>query len=66
MERSEMAEKALFKACEFLRNHPPADALYMDDPEIIYLIVDSHSDPKGLKWLRYFLNQVLEENQKED
>lgn len=57
--RHEVIVKAFKKACQFLREHPPHDTC--DSIELAYLVVDGKSDPKGVRWMRYFLNQVLEE-----
>ena len=60
----ELVRKAFLKACKYLREHPPADAGWNGDMEIIQLIIDAKSDPEGRRWMHYFLNEVLKEGDK--
>ena len=64
MDKNELVRKAFLKACKYLREHPPANAGWNGDMEIIQLVVDAKSDPEGRRWMRYFLNEVLKEEDK--
>ena len=61
MDKVEIMRKAFLKACKYLREHPPADAGWDGDMNIIALLVDAKSDPDGKRWMRYFLNEVMKE-----
>ena len=61
MDKVEIMRKAFLKACKYLREHPPVDAGWDGDMNIIQLLVDAKSDPEGMRWMRYFLNEVLKE-----
>ena len=61
MNKNEVIKLAFCKACQYMREHPPADALYNDAPRTIYLLVDAHDDPAGARWMSYFIEQALEE-----
>ena len=65
MDNNEMIKKAFRKACKYLRDHPPADAGWDDNMEIIPLVVDAKSDPEGVRWMRYFLNEAMKEDSTE-
>ena len=41
--------------------HPPADAGWDGDMTIISLLVDSKSDPEGVRWMKYFINEAMKE-----
>ena len=66
MDKVEVMRKAFLKACKYLREHPPADAGWNGDMEIIQLVVDAKSDPEGKRWMRYFLKEVMEEEEAEN
>lgn len=66
MEKVELMRRAFLKACKYLREHPPADAGWNGDMEIIQLIVDAKSDPDGKRWMRYFLSEVMKEEEAEN
>ena len=57
-DKSEVIKQAFAAACKFLRDHPPEDAVELG-PEIISLVIDAKSDPKGYRWAGYFIQQVL-------
>lgn len=59
MDRNKVIELAFRKACEFLRNHPPADTC--DHIELVQLVYDGKSDPQGRRWAGYFLQQAIDE-----
>lgn len=61
MDKNEIVRRALRKACKYLREHPPADAGWDGDMEIISLLVDAKSDPEGVRWMRYFIHEALKE-----
>lgn len=65
MDKNELIKAAFRKACKYLRDHPPADAGWDDNMEIISLVVDAKSDPEGVRWMRYFLNEVMKEDSTE-
>lgn len=58
MDRNKVIELAFRKACEFLREHPPADTC--DHIEIVQLVYDGKSDPQGRRWAGYFLQQAID------
>lgn len=66
MERNEVIKKAFRKACKYLREHPPCDAGWDGNMEIISLLVDAGSDPEGTRWMRYFINEVLKEEEEQN
>lgn len=66
MDKVEIMRKAFLKACKYLREHPPADAGWNGDMEIIRLVVDAKSDPDGKRWMRYFLSEVMKEEEAEN
>ena len=49
MDKNEVIFKAFEKACKYLRDHPPADAGWEGDTEVLGLIVDAKSDPEGAR-----------------
>lgn len=57
--KQEIIRKAFAKACKFLREHPPYDTC--ESVELAYLVVNGSSDPDGVRWMKYFINEVLEE-----
>ena len=57
-DKSEVIKQAFAAACKFLRDHPPEDVVELG-PEIISLVIDAKSDPKGYRWAGYFIQQVL-------
>ena len=61
MDKNELIKVALRKACKYLREHPPADAGWDGDMNIISLLVDAKSDPDGIRWMKYFLNEAMKE-----
>ena len=61
MDKNELIKAAFRKACKYLRDHPPVDAGLDEDMEIFSLLIDSKSDPEGVRWMKYFLNEVMEE-----
>ena len=61
MDKNELIKAALRKACKYLREHPPADAGWYGDMNIISLLVDAKSDPDGIRWMKYFLNEAMKE-----
>ena len=63
MENYEVYRKAFRKACKYLRQHPPCDAGWDGDMEIIKLIVDAESDPEGVRWMAHFIHEVLQEEE---
>lgn len=66
MNKVEIMRKAFLKACKYLREHPPADVGWNSDMEIIQLVVDAKSDPDGKRWMRYFLSEVMKEEEAEN
>ena len=66
MDKAELIRRAFLKACKYLREHPPADDGWNGDMEIIQLVVDAKSDPEGWRWMRYFLNEVVKEEEAEN
>ena len=61
MDKNEVIFRAFQKACKYFRDHPPFDAGYDGDPEIISCVVDGRSDPNGERWMLYFINKALDE-----
>lgn len=61
MNRDEVIKRALLRACKYLREHPPADAGWDGDMEIISLLIDAKSDPEGTRWVNYFVKKVIDE-----
>lgn len=61
MNKNEVIFRAFQKACKYFRDHPPFDAGYDGNPEIISCVVDAKSDPEGERWMLYFINKVLDE-----
>ena len=59
--RADIFYYAFRKACKYLREHPPADAGWDGDMEILSLLVNAHSDPEGIRWANYFLIKTKEE-----
>lgn len=63
MDKVEIMRKAFLKACKYLREHPPADAGWDGDMDIIALLVDAKSDPDGKRWMHYFLREAMKEEE---
>lgn len=63
MDKVEIMRKAFLKACKYLREHPPADAGWDGDMDIIALLVDAKSDPDGKRWMSYFLREAMKEEE---
>ena len=61
MDKNEVIFRAFQKACKHLRDHPPYDAGYDGDLEILSCVVDAKSDPEGERWMFYFINKALNE-----
>lgn len=61
MDKNEVIFRAFRKACKYFRDHPPFDAGYDGNPEIISCVVDGKSDPEGERWMLYFINKALDE-----
>lgn len=61
MDKNEVIFRAFRKACKYFRDHPPFDAGYDGDTEIISCVVDGKSDPEGERWMLYFINKALDE-----
>ena len=57
---------AFLKACKYLREHPPVDAGFDGNMEILCLLVNAHNDPEGYRWAHYFLAEAEEELNKEN
>ena len=57
-DKNEVIKQAFAAACKFLRDHPPEDTVELG-PEIVSLVIDAKSDPKGYRWAGYFIQQVL-------
>ena len=66
MDKNELIKAALHKACKYLREHPPADAGWDGYINIISLLVDAKSDPDGIRWMKYFLNEAMKELEGEE
>ena len=63
MDKNKIIENAFRLACRYLREHPPMDAC--DDLEITTkcIIGGNLDDPRGLRWMTYFIEKAIEENQ---
>ena len=61
MDKNEVIFRAFKKACKYFRDHPPFDAGYDGDCEIISCVVDGKSDPEGERWMLYFIDKALDE-----
>lgn len=61
MNKNEVIFRAFQKACKYFRDHPPFDAGYDGDLEILSCVVDADSDPEGGRWMLYFINKALDE-----
>ena len=61
MDKNEVIFRAFRKACKYFRDHPPFDAGYDGNLEIISCVVDGKSDPEGERWMLYFINKALDE-----
>lgn len=63
MEWAEVVEKAFLLACQYLREHPPADIMEagFEDKEVLLIQYWGDTDPKGKLWVQYFLDKVMEE-----
>lgn len=61
MDKNEVIFRAFQKACKYFRDHPPADAGWNGDMEVISLLLDAKKDPEGERWMLYFINKVLDE-----
>ena len=57
--KNEVIKRAFSLACKFLREHPPEDTC--EHMELIHLVYDANSDPHGVRWAEYFIQQVLDE-----
>lgn len=64
--REDVFYYAFRKACKYLREHPPADAGWDGDMEILSLLVNARNDPEGIRWANYFLTKTKEELDGED
>ncbi len=58
MDKNDLLRLSFMKACKYLREHPPCDAGWDGDPEIINCVIDAKSDPDGYRWMAYFLDKV--------
>jgi hypothetical protein len=61
MDKNEVIFYAFKKACRYMREHPPCDAGWEGDMEIISCVVDGKNDPEGERWMLYFINKVLDD-----
>jgi hypothetical protein len=61
MDKNELIKAAFCKACKYLREHPPADAGWDGDMTILSLLIDAKSDPDGVRWMKYFINEAMKE-----
>lgn len=61
MDKNEVIFRAFQKACKYLREHPPADAGWNGDMEVISLLLDAKNDLEGERWMLYFINKALDE-----
>lgn len=61
MDKNEVIFCAFKKACKYMREHPPCDAGWEGDMEIICCVADGKSDPEGERWMLYFINKVLDD-----
>ena len=61
MDKNEVIFRAFKKACKYMREHPPCDAGWEGDMEIISCVADGKSDPEGERWMLYFINKVLDD-----
>ena len=59
--REDVFYYAFRKACKYLREHPPCDAGFDGDMEILSLLVKAHEDTEGIRWANYFLTKAKEE-----
>lgn len=57
--KNAIIKRAFSIACKFLREHPPEDTC--EHMELVHLVIDAKSDPQGIRWANYFIQQVLEE-----
>lgn len=57
--KNEIIKRAFSRACKFLREHPPDDTC--EHMELVQLVYDGASDPEGVRWAAYFIQQVLDE-----
>ena len=60
--KDKVIKQAFSLACKFLREHPPNDTC--EHMELIYLVCDGKSDPQGVRWAKYFIQQALDEMEK--
>lgn len=62
MDNNEVIKTAFRLACQYLRDHPPLDGC--DDLEITTkcIIGGNLDDPRGLRWMSYFIEKAIEEN----
>lgn len=60
MTHEEMYLKTLKKMAQFMRDYPPAEM--PNDPDEIYLYVNTATDPKGNRFIMHFLGEVLKED----
>lgn len=62
MEWAEVVEKAFLLACQYLREHPPADIMEagLEDKGVLLIQYWGDTDPKGKLWVQYFLDKVME------
>jgi hypothetical protein len=57
--KNEVIKRAFSLACKFLREHPPEDTC--EHIELVRLVYDGKSDPQGVRWAGYFVQQALDE-----
>ena len=61
-QKLEVLRAAFAKACKFLRDNPPADGnVLFEDQRYLYAVCGGDTDPKGERWQKVFLDQVLQE-----
>ena len=67
-EKYELVSKGLSLACEFIRKYPPSDfSPYFEDSALMEVLCDPNDDePRGTKYMYYFLNKGFEEENLND
>lgn len=60
MEKIQVLIKTIKKMAQFMRDYPPCEM--PENPNELFLYVDTDEDPKGNRIINYFVNRVLEEN----
>ena len=67
-EQNEILKKAIFKMGKFIRQNPPALEGFLEDMQLLHILVGGNArDPEGKEYAYYFVDKAAKEfKQKEE